>query len=131
MAFLQCWKILKKVSIIKKTYIDCITDCFAAIAQSVSSAATSSVTGATSSSTTATSSSSSTQGYCMCVFVCCVCVCAHSECSYTQAAPGLKKCSLRIHLCASASSVLCMLAKPLENMTRLLKYAKIAHGTNE
>jgi len=28
------------------------------------------------------------------------------------------------------SSVLCMLAKPLENMTRLLKYAKIAHGTN-
>lgn len=23
-----------------------------------------------------------------------------------------------------------MLAKPLENMTRLLKYAKIAHGTN-
>lgn len=29
-------------------------------------------------------------------------LCAHSECSYTQAAPGLKKCSLRIHLCAWA-----------------------------
>lgn len=51
----------------------------------------------------ASSSSSSSSLYSnIVIVVIATALCAHSECSYTQAAPGLKKCSLRIHLCAWA-----------------------------